>query len=59
MRGPTQLSEATTCSQERGSRGRTLSNWMKIREIWVWGPVGWRFESGDQRMVDVCVKRLN
>ena len=39
MRAPTQLSEATTCSQERGSRGKTLSSWMKVGEIWVWRPV--------------------
>ena len=42
------MSEATTCSQERGSRGRTLSSWMKVGKIWVWGPVWWRFECGDQ-----------
>ena len=48
MRSPTQLSESTTCSQERGSRGRTLSSWMKVGEIWVWGLVRWRFGYGDQ-----------
>ena len=48
MRGPTQLSEATIFSEERRSRGRTLSSWMKVGENWVWGPVGWRFGCGDQ-----------
>ena len=58
MRAPTQLSEATTCSQElwvkrqdfvkldegRGDLGVGSSG----VEIWVWGPVGWRFGCGDQ-----------
>ena len=33
MSAPTRLSKATTCSQGRGLRGRTLSTWMKVGEI--------------------------
>ena len=53
MRGPTQLSEATTwvkrqdfvkLDEGKGELGVGTSG----VKIWVWGPVGWRFGCGDQ-----------
>ena len=49
MSAPTRLSEATTCSQGRGSRGRTLSTWMKVGEIGSGTSVECRFGCGDWR----------
>ena len=38
-----------TCSQGRGSRGRTLSTWMKVGEIGSGTSVECRFGCGDYR----------
>ena len=66
MSAPTRLSEATTCSQGRGQRERTLSTWEEGGSEWVWVQCGVEIGCGTgdgsgSRIrgsgVSVCVRR--